>query len=1011
MPKRSISSFIVWPTCMFIVLTAMGQPAPSGGDSNENLPQLLKPIPPKEPADALNSIEVIDGFHMELVAHEPMVFDPVSGAFDEDGRLYVTELLDYPYQPAHGAKPRGRVRLLEDTDGDGVFDRSTVFAENLLWPSGVAVWKGGVFVAATPDIWYFKDTNNDGRADIRRRMYSGFGTEKSQGSLNNLIWGMDHQIYGAGSKNGGEVLTVGDSASDPIRFTRSDIRFDPVSEQIEAVSGGAQFGNSFDDWGNRFLCSQAHPLHQVVLPQRYLARNPYLPASKSVSLLLPQLTPIYRISPIETWRTIRSQRRIEAGERTADSAGASHNVLDGVAGTTVYRGDAYPQSFYGNVFAGGAQNNLIHRRTLESNGVTFTSHRTERDTEFVRSSDLWFRPVNFLNAPDGTLYVLDLAREFLETVHIPLDVAAYMDLTSGRDRGRIFRIAPDGFHYTPPPRFSTMPTVELVTQLENGNGWRRDTAHRLIFERQDPVAIPALRQMLVGGSRPQARLLALWALEGLSDLSESDLEIALRDSAPQVREHAVRLSESHLDHSPRLIQQVLALADDDNTRVRFQVAFSLGETQDPRATTALARIAQQDASDSWMRVAMLSSSAQRASTLLAELLAIDSDGVASMLQQLATMIGVRNQNNEITTVLDHAASVSSQIDTARQQRIILGLADGMRQSGSPEARLNSVTGLSPAATRMLDSLIAGAINAIQVGTKSESQLVRSIRVLEEGRFEIVHQPLESVLSPVFPRAAQLEAVRVLSRFDNPRVPGLLIGQWERSTPDVRSQIFDSMVAKPQWIAVLLDAMRTDAIPIADADPSRRASLRTHLDPAIRRQAESLFGKANKNNRQEVVDRLTGSLDLTGDPLQGKAVFGRACAICHRLGDTGVHIGPNLTLTSQKNPRELLESILNPNREVDPNYIQYIVMGAGERAHTGVIVSESATSVTIRQLDSEQIFLRQNIQRIISTGLSFMPEGLEQDINLQQMSDLLTYLLDVQYDIGTEPGGFSPAEND
>ncbi len=1011
MPKRSVSSFIVSSTCLFIVFTAMGQPAPNGSDFNENLPRLLKPILPKKPADALNSFEVINGFHMELVAHEPMIFDPVSGAFDEDGRLYVTELLDYPYRPDAGAKPRGRVRLLEDTDGDGVFDRSTVFAEGLLWASGVAVWKGGVFVAATPDIWYFKDTDNDGRADVRRRVYTGFGTQKSQGSLNNLIWGMDHRIYGAGSKNGGEVSAVGDSASDPIRFTRSDIRFDPVTEKIEAVSGGAQFGNSFDDWGNRFLCSQAHPLHQVVLPQRYLARNPYLPASKSVSLLTPQLTPIYRISPVEAWRTIRSQRRIEAGERTADSAGASHRILDGVAGTTVYRGDAYPQSFYGNVFAGGAQNNLIHRRTLESNGVTFTSRRTERDTEFARSSDNWFRPVNFLNAPDGTLYVLDMAREFLETVHIPLDVAAHLDLTSGRDRGRIYRIAPEGFHYTPPPRFSTMPTVELVTQLENGNGWRRDTAHRLIFERQDPVAIPALRQMLVSGSRPQARLLALWALEGLSDLNESDLAIALRDSAPQVREHAVRLSESRLDHSPHLIQKVLALADDENTRVRFQVAFSLGETQDPRATAALARIAQQDASDPWIRVAMLSSSVQRAPALLAELLEIDSDGIASMLQQLATMVGVQNQHNEINAALDEAASITSQIKTARQQLIILGLADGMRRSGTPDARLNSVAGLSPAAKRLLDGLIAGAINTIQAGTKSESQLARAIRVLEEGRFETVHQPLESVLSPVFPRAAQLEAVRVLSRFDNPRVPGLLIGQWERSTPDVRSQIFDSMATKPQWIAVLLDAMRTGAIPIADADPSRRATLKAHPDPAIRRQAESLFGGAKKNNRQEVVDRFAGSLDLPGDPLRGKAVFGQACAICHRLGDTGVHIGPNLTLTSQKIPRELLESILDPNREVEPNYIQYIVMGAGEQAHTGVIVSESATSVTIRQLDAEYTLLRQNIKRIISTGISFMPEGLEQGINLQQMSDLLSYLLNVQYDIGTEAGGFSPAEND
>ena len=295
--------------------------------------------------------------------------------------------------------------------------------------------------------------------------------------------------------------------------------------------------------------------------------------------------PIFRISPIERWREIRSSRRIAYGERSAESAGASHHVVDAGAGVTVYRGSAYPAEFYGNVFVGDAQNNLVHRRILIPEGPTFRAVRGPREqaTEFVRSSDTWFRPVNFVNAPDGTLYVLDMSRAVIEAIHIPLDVVHHLDLRRGRDQGRIYRIAPPGFRFTPPPHLSQVRTVDLVAALLRPDAWYRDTAHRLIYERQDPAAIEPLRKLLspAGAPLPQSRVNALWSLEGLKALRDEDIVIVLSDHVPQVRAQAVQLAARRVDRSPSLLERVLALADDPDSRVRFQRGLCAGRDQRP----------------------------------------------------------------------------------------------------------------------------------------------------------------------------------------------------------------------------------------------------------------------------------------------------------------------------------------------------------------------------------------------------------------------------------------------
>src|SRR5437773_145997 len=273
----------------------------------------LPSIAPTPARDAAKTFRVLDGFRMDLLAAEPLVASPVAMTYDENGRAYVCEMRDYPYtDKAHHQRNQenptdaaiGAVRLLEDTDGDGVFDKSAVFADGLSWPTGVACWKGGVFVAATPDIWYFKDTDGDGKADIRRKVFTGFRKFNVQSVMNNLAWSLDNHIHGAGSSNGGQIRHAEKAEAKALVMTRQDFRFDPVREQFELLSGGARFGGTFDDWGHRFLCDIRNPAQHVVLPQRYLSHHPYLPARSALNDMAESgdQLPVYRISQPELWR-------------------------------------------------------------------------------------------------------------------------------------------------------------------------------------------------------------------------------------------------------------------------------------------------------------------------------------------------------------------------------------------------------------------------------------------------------------------------------------------------------------------------------------------------------------------------------------------------------------------------------------------------------------------------------------------------------------------------------------
>jgi putative membrane-bound dehydrogenase-like protein len=982
-------------------------------------------IPPKEPAEAVKTLQALHGFRMDLLAAEPLVTSPVAMDYDENGRVYVVEMRDYPYPDKSRDKPYqeqtgpalGRVRLLEDSRGTGTFDRSTIFADGLSWPTGVACWKGGVFVTATPDIWYLKDTDGDGKADVRLKVFTGFRKFNVQAVINNLKWGLDHHLYAAGATNGGSVRRPGMPGVPAVVLGNSDFRIDPLSEKFELLSGGARFGNAFNDWSDRFICNIRNPCQHVLLPRAYLARNPFLPvrsplhdAAEAGDALI-----VFRASAPEPWRVLNAERlakdRTYTGPRSESKATGYFTSSSGI---TIYRGAAYPPEYYGNAFLGEVAGNLVHRQAVAAKGVTFSARRADAGTEFVRSTDNWFRPVNFANAPDGTLHIVDMYRETIEHPwSIPDDIKGRLDLESGRDRGRIYRLTPPGFRAAPAPRLGKASTAELVAHLQNPNSWWRETAHRLLFERQDRAAVPLLRKMLVDGRdrahidpangrdvKALGRLHALWSLHGLEALSDDDLLLALADAAAGIREHAVRLAEQRPGKAAKLRPRVIALADDPELRVRFQVAFTLGAFNDAAAVPALARIARRDAADEWVRIAVLSSVKDSATLLFVQLLCdrefLTNAASRAWFRDLGQIVAARRRPAEMDEVLAAAAKLSEgalnpRLAKATRYAIVAGLGQGLKRAGKGLAGLGK--GPSSPAGTFLAGLWTEAEDTAKDTAAAADQRQQAIQLLGYADFPRVKTALASLLESRQPAAVQAAAVQALAGFPAAEVPRILLSACRSLTPDLRREVIEALLSRSEWAEPFLNAVELRQISLAEVPPGRKQFLLRHKNEKLRLRALALIGGETLSPRRQVIDRYQKALTLTGDSSRGQIIFRRECQTCHRLGGEGHEVGPNLATVQHHSPAQIMTNILDPNREVSPNSLEYVVETADGRVSNGVIAAETATSITLRRPEGKnEIFLRHDVAAIFSTGRSLMPEGLEKNLTPQDMADLLAFIL-------------------
>lgn len=959
----------------------------------------IEPPPPTPPGEAAKTFRVLDGFRMELVAAEPLVASPVAMAYDENGRAFVCEMRDYPYTDKARHVPGqenptdaaiGRIRLLEDLDGDGVFEKSTVFADGLSWPTGVACWQGGIFVAATPDIWYLKDTDGDGKADVRRKVFTGFKKLNVQALINNLVWGLDNRIYGAGGTNGGQIRPADEPAAKPLVMSRHDFRFDPVSAKFELVSGGARFGGTFDDWGSRFLCNIRNPAQHILLPLNYLARNPALAAGSAIHdmAVAGDQLPVYAVSPPESWRVIRAKRW--AGERDivmprSELVGAG--VVTSAGGITSYRGAAYPESYRDTLFVTESASNLFYRLKLTPSGATFKAERIDGKAEMVASTDNWFRPVNFVNAPDGTLHVMDMYRGNIEHPwSIPDDIHAAVDLEAGRDMGRIWRLAPPKFTAPKPPQLGRANAAELVATLEHPSAWWRETAQRLLFERQDQAAVPALHALVRGGKTALGRLHALWSLHGLGALTDDDVRRGLGDTAAGVRENAVKLAEQR-----GLFAAVWPLADDASARVRLQTAFTLGGTADPRALDALATIARRDAGEPWIRTAVLSSTGQTSDALLVRLLGerefAASEAAAELLRSLAQVVGVRGKVPEMQRVL---AACGAAGKSPAVNLVVGGIGEGLKRAGKSLRR----GGFTGEAATVADAVLAAAVREATETGRPAAVRGAAIRLLAFDDFDRVKAPLAGLLVASQPQDVQRAAVAALGSFTAPETAALLLANWSTQTPAVRADVVTAMLAARVRVLPLVQAVERGVVPASQIPFDKRRLLLRNVDPAVKALATKYFADDAPRPRRAVIENYRPALELKGEAARGRKVFEAVCAACHRAGEVGTsELGPNLATIRAWNPDQVLINTLDPNREVAPAYLNYTVETKDGRTVSGLIATENEASVTLKRADGgTETVLRRDIATLTGSGQSLMPEGLESAVSPEAMADLIAFLL-------------------
>ena len=433
----------------------------------------LPRIPPREPAAALGSFSLAPGYRIEQAAAEPLVRSPVALDFDERGRCFVVEMVAYAEQEHERL---GAIRLLEDADGDGRFDTGRVFAAGLSWPTGVLCADGGLCVCAAPDILHLRDDDGDGVADTSRVVFTGFGRGNLQGFVNSLRCGLDGRIHGATSSAGApRVVRPDDPSFEPVDLDGRDFSFDPRRLDLRPEAGCLQHGMTFDDWGRKFVSGNSDPVEMVFYEDRYAARNPFhaLPPSRGPIAVDGGAAEVFRTSPVEPWRVLRTRMR------NADPS-------------------------LGPVEA----------------GPFLEARRVDRGSEFARSDDVWFRPAQFANGPDGTLYVIDMYREVIEyPKSLPPEIKQHFDLASGSDRGRIYRIVPDGFVPRPRDDLSSMSTGQLVALLAHRNGWHRDAASRLLCERQDAAAAEPLERLARESLLPEGRMHAMDVLAARAKLT------------------------------------------------------------------------------------------------------------------------------------------------------------------------------------------------------------------------------------------------------------------------------------------------------------------------------------------------------------------------------------------------------------------------------------------------------------------------------------------------------------
>ena len=934
-------------------------------------------------------MQLSDDLMIQLVAAEPLVQDPVAVCWDAQGALYVAEMGDYP-QLADG----GRIRRLVDANGDGQMDSFTLYVPQIAYPTSVLPYRDGILVAAAPDILWFQDLDGDGVAEQRQVVLTGFGQGNQQLRVNGLVWGWDGWIYGANGRSGGNIHfaeDVGQSESQaqtnrqPVPIANCDFRFHPDRRLLEATGGFTQFGQAFDDRGNRFISWNTIHIRHVVMEQRYLNRNLHAAMTQTTAEIC-QEGSTARIFPVS-----QTTQRFNA---------EPPGFFNASCGLSIYRGHRLPSRFFGNAFACEPLSNLVHRDVLQQDQTTFIASRPaeEVEREFLAASDPWFRPVNTASGPDGGLYLVDFYRPWVEHPQFVADRNAResVDFSTGRDYGRIYRVIGKSNQDTivQPQNLQKLQDADLVSLLGYPNAWQRETAQRLLIERAT-VSPERLRAQILVSNNELERLHLFATLSGLpqdDSAAIDNIQRMLSDPSSAVRRLGLQLSEAFASLESKgnlLADRIDELSQDDDPQVQLQALATVSYFPSAASASRLAQAFVRSGSDRWIRQAIFASLSgltvefmESLSRNLSSPEQLDLEQIQWLLQVIASEAS--GQRLEWEAISDRLAiqSQQEQPNSFWQSLIALGVAgklggDWVEQFAEKSSNfakyLKHIDQQIDADYPMNHRLIAIGLMAYVESPEVTASLKRSLSA---------DQP---------PVVQQWAAKAFAGRFTDARSE-LLIQSISAISPAVRRAAIDLMIARQPWALRLAQALQAGQIDRSQLDDLQRQLLVGQLPAEMRGPIVQLWNRPSNVNKDQTLIRYLQLYQSGGDTSQGKRLYEQHCQSCHAIGAQGHRVGPDLTAVAGRSPEDIIIDILDPNRSVAADGHAYTILTRDGEVLAGVIAGENTTTITVKKAGGEMVsVLRQEIQELRHLGKSLMPEGFEATITPEKMNSIVAFL--------------------
>ncbi len=926
-----------------------------------------------------DSLQMRPGYTVQVVASEPLIADPVTARLDHKGRLWVVEMPDYPMGPGEGEAPSGKIKILRDRDQDGVFDQATVFADGLLFATGVQPYRNGAFVTLAGKIVFLRDHDGDDKADESIVLFEGFAEQNQQLRANHPTLGPDGLIYVAGGLRGGSVKAIDaryERKAEPVDLRDRDFCFDPEGGWWGSVPGKSQFGVSIDDFGRRFGCSNRNPAMMSVLTLDAVLRDPLLVGRDAIHDVAYSAEKSQVVSQAQAWTT----SNLHSGQFSAAC---------GVFAPGWRSGD------HEWLLACEPTAYIVQRQKLSREGSVWKSRREARSSEFLSSTDDWFRPVDITAGPQQSVLIVDMARAVIEHPDfMPSELKSRPDQRDGTALGRIWKVAEESVV----PRVVSLQTIDdAIKWLKSDSAWQRTSASHFLQEKGEAVLLPLSDLVQDSQGSPAARSRAAWLLNKNGSFSKRHALSLMKSGDARVRALGIHLSKGR----PELLENILAMDADADPLVVRQVAVVAGAASDFASSRvrALVNIADRWSSkDEWIRLTVASVD----SSLLKELsrqLASQKQMDVRLLTHLVERVGIESPAAAAAIVLAAGPQMTVEsILNRRQVELLKAWIRGVRRS---RQAVSKVVAALPEDQRIeFHELASHALKTAQTSTVPAD--LRAASLLLASDFGQVKSPLRELVRDTASPDLRAVALPLNLRNDSEWTRDYLVQNLTGMTMTVRSAAVAACVRRVDDVKWFLQEIEAGEIPRTVVDPATAKKLRQHPDAVVKAAAGRLL--ATDPNRAKVLKRYAGSATVLGNATVGKNLFKEHCSACHQVGGVGTNVGPDISDSRTKTPQALLTSILDPNAAIDAAFIQHRVLTVDGRVLDGLLVGDADNTVILQQKGGKRAVIpRDEIERLQAPGVSLMPEGFEETLSPGKMSDLLSYLKNWRYLDGAIPG--------